>query len=128
MSIQDFDISVIYTREDGSYVINKGLYHVPNEGEWTELWAEVNAYAKEHPEAVQEEPVYKPSEQELLLNSYRTELYEKESWLRAHDYIGVKIATGRATAEDYADEIATMTEYAARIEELRALMAELEAG
>lgn len=66
--------------------------------------------------------VPEPTEQELLLQSYRTELAEKESWLRDHDYIGVKIATGRATVDDYAAEIATMTEYAARVEELRMLI------
>lgn len=52
----DFDMSIIYTRADGSYIINKGLYHVPNSGEWAELWAEVDAYAKDHPEVVQAEP------------------------------------------------------------------------
>lgn len=72
--------------------------------------------------------VPEPTEQERLMQSYRAELAEKEQWLRDHDYIGTKIATGRATAEEYADEIATMTEYASRVEELRALMAELEAG
>lgn len=51
-----FDFSIIYTRPDGSYLINKGFYHVPNEGEWAELWAQVDAYAKEHPEVVQAEP------------------------------------------------------------------------
>jgi biopolymer transport protein ExbD len=51
-----FDLSLIYTRPDGSYVINKGMYHVPNEGEWAELWAQVGAYAKEHPEVVMPEP------------------------------------------------------------------------
>jgi hypothetical protein len=55
-NIKYFDLSTIYTRDDGSYVINQGLYHVPNEGEWTELWAQVNAYAKVHPEVVKSEP------------------------------------------------------------------------
>ena len=76
--------------------------------------------------AVTEQP--EKSEKEKQREAYQAELAEKEQWLRDHDYIGVKIATGRATAEDYADEIATMTQYAARVEELRALMAELEAG
>ena len=51
-----FDLSVIYTRSDGSYVVNNGLYHVPNEGDYADLWAQVDAYAKEHPEVVQPEP------------------------------------------------------------------------
>ena len=53
----------------------------------------------------------------------QAELQEKQAWLSAHDYIGTKIATGRATTKDYADEIATMTEYAARVDELRTLIA-----
>ena len=74
------------------------------------------------------EPEPDQTEKEKQREAYQAELDEKEQWLSDHDYIGTKIATGRATAEDYADEIATMTQYAARIEELRALMAELEAG
>ena len=45
-----------------------------------------------------------------------------EAWLKAHDYIGAKIATGRATIDDYADEIALMTEKAERINEIDALL------
>ena len=67
-----------------------------------------------------------PTEAEKTLAAYQAELQEKQAWLSAHDYIGTKIATGRATTEDYADEIATMTEYAARVDELRTLIAELE--
>ena len=48
---------------DDSYVIDRnGLpYHVPNLGEWTELWAEVHAYAQAHPEEVTEEQPWAPS-------------------------------------------------------------------
>lgn len=56
MDIKNFDLSTIYTRPDGSYVINQGLYHVPRGGEWADFWVEVDAYAKAHPEAVTEEP------------------------------------------------------------------------
>ena len=48
----------------------------------------------------------------------RVEKQDLELWLREHDYIGTKIATGRATTEDYADEIALMTEKANRINEI----------
>ena len=51
-----------------------------------------------------------------------------ESWLSAHDYIGIKIATGRATAEEYASEIAEMQEKADRINELEAEIANLNAS
>ncbi|MBQ4132786.1 MAG: hypothetical protein IJD04_03505 [Desulfovibrionaceae bacterium] len=60
MDIVNFDLSVIYTRPDGSYVINQGMYHVPNEGEYAELWVQVDAYARAHPELVQPEPVPEP--------------------------------------------------------------------
>lgn len=43
---------------------------------------------------------------------------ELELWLSSHDYIGTKIATGRATIEDYATEIEEMTEKASRINEI----------
>ena len=47
---------------------------------------------------------------------------ELEAWLKDHDYIGVKIATGRATVEEYANEIAEMTEKANRINEINELL------
>lgn len=55
------------------------------------------------------------------------ELEELEVWMRVHDYIGVKIATGRATIEEYADVIAEMTEKANRINEIRKEMQNLQA-
>lgn len=54
------DFSVVYEREDGSYVIDGGLYHVPNEGEYADLWDEVHRHVTEHPEAVQQEPAMDP--------------------------------------------------------------------
>lgn len=64
----------------------------------------------------------KPTEEELRRQALQTEKAEMEAWLKAHDYIGVKIATGRATIDDYADEIALMTEKAERINEIDALL------
>lgn len=60
----------------------------------------------------------KPTEEELRRRTLQMEKAELEAWLKAHDYIGVKIATGRATINDYADEIALMTEKAERINEI----------
>ena len=48
-----------------------------------------------------------------------------EVWLKAHDYIGIKIATGRATVEEYATEIAEMKEKAERINEIDRLLESL---
>lgn len=54
------DFSVVYKREDGSYVIDSGLYHVPNEGDFAELWGEVHKHVTDHPEVLAEEPVFEP--------------------------------------------------------------------
>ena len=67
----------------------------------------------------------KPTEEELRRQALQTEKAELEAWLSAHDYIGVKIATGRATIDDYADEIALMTEKAERINEIDSILESL---
>ena len=60
----------------------------------------------------------KPTEEELRRQELAEEKAQFESWLKAHDYIGTKIATGRATVEEYASEIAEMSEKASRINEI----------
>ena len=67
----------------------------------------------------------KPTEEELRRQALQTEKAELEAWLKAHDYIGVKIATGRATVEEYATEISEMTEKANRINEIDKLLENL---
>ena len=67
----------------------------------------------------------KPTEEELRRQALQTEKAELEAWLSAHDYIGVKIATGRASIDDYADEIALMTEKAERINEINSILESL---
>ena len=64
----------------------------------------------------------KPTEEELRKRALQSEKADLEAWLKEHDYIGVKIATGRATIDDYADEIALMTEKAERINEIDTLL------
>lgn len=60
----------------------------------------------------------KPTEEDLRKQALLLEKAELETWLRNHDYIGTKIATGRATIEEYADEITLMTEKANRINDI----------
>ena len=67
----------------------------------------------------------KPTEEELRRQALQTEKAELEAWLKHHDYIGVKIATKRATVEEYANEIAEMTEKANRINEINELLESL---
>ena len=76
---------------------------------------------KEIPKEPEPEP-YEPTE----LEKKQQELWETEQKLRDLDYIGVKIATGRATIEEYADEIAEMSRLADKVNELRAEIKELE--
>ena len=64
----------------------------------------------------------KPTEEELRMQALQTEKAELEAWLKAHDYIGTKIATGRATISDYQEEIDLMTEKANRINEINKLL------
>ena len=64
----------------------------------------------------------KPTEEELRKQSLQSERAELEAWLKAHDYIGTKIATKRATIEEYADVITEMTEKAERINEIDDLL------
>ena len=64
----------------------------------------------------------KPTEEELRRQALQTEKAELEAWLKGHDYIGVKIATGRATVEEYATEIEEMTEKANRINEINSIL------
>lgn len=48
-----------------------------------------------------------------------------EAWLKGHDYIGVKIATGRASIAEYAAVIAEMAEKANRINDIDTELAAL---
>lgn len=71
--------------------------------------------------SVYEEPI-QPTEDELRKQALQTEKAELEAWLKGHDYIGVKIATGRATISDYQEEISLMNEKANRINEINKLL------
>ena len=63
-----FDISTVYYRADGSFVItllhpNFGAlpYHVPNEGEYKDKWAELNKWRKTNEERFVPEPPTGPT-------------------------------------------------------------------
>lgn len=68
----------------------------------------------------QEPEPYEPTEADEL----RERLYQIEEEFRKLDYIGIKIATGRATVAEYAKEIERMENLA---EEKNEIMAELAA-
>jgi hypothetical protein len=56
------NFGIVQYRPDGSYIIaqNGYPYHVPNEGEFADLWARVDAYVKANPDMLIPEPVPEP--------------------------------------------------------------------
>lgn len=59
-----------------------------------------------------------PTAEQKALREKNARIAELRAKLKELDYIGVKIATGRATREEYSQEIARMREYAAEINRL----------
>ena len=62
--------AIIYRSADSSYVINNGMFHVPNPSsnlpEFYDLWNEVDAYAKANPQMVTvENPPPEPTPEEI---------------------------------------------------------------
>lgn len=109
----------------------KGHYEIvreyPNGGKDVEWVVDVpRVEAVEEHDEIEDILVYIPyTEEQLTRMNLQTEKAELEAWLKAHDYIGVKIATGRATIEEYATEIKEMTEKANRINEIDKLLENL---
>ena len=63
--------------------------------------------------------IYTPfTKEELEIKSLMEEEHGCRDWLRDHDYIGIKIATGRATVQEYLNEINIMNEKSRRINEI----------
>lgn len=56
-----------------------------------------------------------PTAEQKALKEKNARIAELHRKLEELDYIGVKIATGRATREEYADKIAQMNAYASEI-------------
>lgn len=108
LDISNFDVSVIYTREDGSFVVNQNMYHVPNEGEWVELYAQVAEYAAAHPECVfpepQPEPEPEPTPEEIearMVANYTNFIQKKlDEFAQTRNYDGILSACSYATSSD----------------------------
>lgn len=93
---------------------NSGYGVVPKTEDPINLYEieEVKSYCEANPSKVL------TSERFSEITALYTEKEQLEQWLRDHDYIGTKIATGRATVEEYATEIAEMIVKANRINEI----------
>lgn len=107
--------------EQGHYEI---IAEYPNGGKDVEWIIDVPKVEsiEEHDE-IEDIYIYTPyTETELIKMHLNEEKRELEAWLLAHDYIGTKIATGRATVEDYTDIIEEMNIKAKRINEIDELL------
>ena len=81
------------------------------------------------PDPVEPEPTEEQKkEQERLVKVAETEskIATIDAEFKTLDYIGIKIATGRATVDEYQDEIARMTELADEKNELETELAALQ--
>lgn len=106
---------------DVRWVIDvEGIAPVPA---WDEVVREAyDEIAKEAYDSEERIKVYVPYTKREILELEKASI---EEWLMNHDYIGVKIATGRATVEEYASEIEEMNIKAARLNEIEELLASL---
>lgn len=101
------DFGNIIVRDDGSYVINDGMYHVPNEGAFADMWAQVHEYALANPDKVTQEVIEiepEPTleqlkEQKLVLLENRFNRYRESSDTYLVSSLGFK-ANANITAFD----------------------------
>lgn len=79
----------IYTRPDGSFVINKnGLpYHVPDSDGYEEEWRQVKAFADTHPECVHPESEMFVQEEENAETRMKRLRLRRNRRLAATDYL-----------------------------------------
>lgn len=87
---------------DNSYVIDKnGLpFHVPNEGEFADEWAEINAYAEAHPEEVILEEPYVPTEEEIAEAEKQAAISQANAVLEAKSRAAL-VQTASFTAAEF---------------------------
>ena len=87
---------------DNSYVIDKnGLpYHIPNEGEFADEWAEINAYAEAHPDEVILEEPYVPTEEELAEAEKQAAIRQSNALLEAKSHANL-VQTASFTAAEF---------------------------
>lgn len=115
----------IYKRDDGSYVITRSghPYHVPNEGEFAALWADVHTFAQASPESITAEPSYETDSGMLPEQNIRTA--EIRARLAAIDKEALSLLRAKEAGcapEGYAAVLAALNEETAALEiELAAL-------
>ena len=136
IELTEYDLDMGHLENSELTIHHEAVSHVQEQGHWITVaeypnggkdvqWV-VDVKGVEGHDAYDETEsilVYIPfTASELRKRALMREQDECREWLEAHDYIGVKIATGRATIEEYADIIAQMTVKADRINEINALL------
>lgn len=89
-----WDVSAIYIRPDGSYLIHRldivcgdTLYHVPNEGEWKEMFGVLTEYVSESPEVLHDDPAYTPTLDDLKeIKKARIDMETSETIITGFNY------------------------------------------
>ena len=81
------DFGSVIHRADGSFVINNGLFHVPDSGDFHELYLDVSAYVLEHPDRVIPDASPQPTlEESKALKRERIDLETSASILAGFEY------------------------------------------
>lgn len=65
-------------------------------------------------------------DEKMTREQIEAEIRGLDQLMRNNDYIGTKIAMGRATREEYAEEIAKSEEWAQRKNELQAMLSMMD--
>ena len=100
-TMPDWQSSPITKRLDGSFVITKsGLpYHVLDDGEFIDLWTEVNTYTLEHAITVTEEQPPPPPTPEQIQKQFTDAIQARlDAFARTKNYDGILSAASYATS------------------------------
>lgn len=137
IELTEYDLNLGYLKNDTLFTHLEAVEGIEEQGHYETIAEYLNGgkdvkwvvdiagvKAVEEHDETEDILVYIPyTESELTSNNLIGEKADIEAWLSDHDYIGIKIATGRATVEEYADEIEEMKKKADRINEIDRLLA-----
>lgn len=111
---------IVIERDDGSFVIRDGLYHVPT---GSEEWDDVNRYAQNNPDKVKKEEPFVPSSQFVEMEKMANERAERVPDLEDAVMELAEVVT--TETEDNSNAIVDLASYVA---EMEARIAALEAA
>ena len=121
----DWQSHPILTRADGGFVITKNAmpFHVPHEGEFAELWEQIQAFAEANPGSAVEESAPEPPTQEALAEQRVQAIH---STLDRLDRSSVRPMRAMLKGTHTEFDTEKLAEIEAQAEALRAELAEVE--